>query len=62
MPSWNDGESSDDSLLSGFSEGHDFSPRPPVCMALGLGFVLIWDLFVLDSSNSFLKFASSGLL
>nr|XP_051211777.1 uncharacterized protein LOC127329286 [Lolium perenne] len=30
MPSWNDGESSDDSLLSGFSEGHDFSPRPPI--------------------------------
>nr|XP_051220253.1 uncharacterized protein LOC127337991 [Lolium perenne] len=30
MPSWDDGESSDDSLLSEFANGHDPSPRPPI--------------------------------
>ena len=30
MPSWDDGESSQDSLLSEFTEGHDLSPRKPV--------------------------------
>ncbi|KAM0904896.1 hypothetical protein ACQ4PT_017684 [Festuca glaucescens] len=30
MPSWDDGESSDDSLLSEFADGHDLSPRPPI--------------------------------
>jgi hypothetical protein len=40
MPSWDDGESSEDSLLSEFADGHDLIPRLPVSAVLGLGFQL----------------------
>nr|XP_051190646.1 uncharacterized protein LOC127303970 [Lolium perenne] len=30
MPSWDDGESSDDSLLSEFADGHDLRPHPSI--------------------------------
>jgi hypothetical protein len=63
MPSWNDGESSSNSLLSGFSEGHDFSPRPPVCASVRvrvfvcfrLGF-LHWGFDLLIDSFSVRRF------